>query len=89
VTRLTSVLRSLTGLSGHWGDHTVPRAFEDYLLPAEAVRDTGIDGETDPARYVTGRAATLHERLNLVADRASRGELDGVEIECWTWSTSV
>ena len=24
------------------------RAFEDYLLPAEAARDTGIDGETDP-----------------------------------------
>jgi len=28
------------------------RAFEDYLLPAEAARDTGIDGETDPGRYI-------------------------------------
>jgi hypothetical protein len=57
------------------------RAFEDYLLPAETVRNTGIGGETDPARYVTGRATILHERLNFVADRAARGDLDGVEIE--------
>jgi hypothetical protein len=42
------------------------RAFEDYLLPAAAARDTGIDGETDPARYVAGRAVTLHERLAFV-----------------------
>jgi hypothetical protein len=56
------------------------RAFEDYLLPAETVRNTGIGGETDPARYVTGRATILHERLNFVADRAARGDLDGVEI---------
>ncbi len=42
------------------------RAFEDYLLPAEAVRNTGIGDETDPARYVADRAATLHERLNFV-----------------------
>ena len=57
------------------------RAFEDYLLPAEAARDTGIDGETDPDRYVATRAATLRERLTFVAERAARGELDGVEIE--------
>jgi Tn3 transposase DDE domain len=44
-------------------------------------QDTGIGGETDPAGYVASRAATLHERLNFVADRASRGDLDGVEIE--------
>lgn len=57
------------------------RAFEDYLLPAEAARDTGIDGETDPDCYVATRAATLRERLTFVAERAARGELDGVEIE--------
>jgi hypothetical protein len=57
------------------------RAFEDYLLPAEAGRDTGIDDETDPGRYVTSRTAALHERLTFVAERAGRGELDGVEIE--------
>ena len=57
------------------------RAFEDYLLPAEALQNVGIGGETDPDRYVAGRAATLHERLNFVAARAARGELDGVEIE--------
>jgi TnpA family transposase len=56
------------------------RAFEDYLLPAETGRDTGIEGETDPERYITGRTAALHERLNFVAERAGRGELDGVEI---------
>ena len=57
------------------------RAFEDYLLPAEAGRDTGIDGETDPGRYIASRTAALRERLTFVADRAGRGELDGVEIE--------
>jgi TnpA family transposase len=57
------------------------RAFEDYLLPAETARDTGIDGETDPGRYVATRTATLRERLTFVAERAARGELDGVEIE--------
>jgi len=57
------------------------RAFETYLLPAAAVTDTGIDGETDPDRYVAARAAALHERLTFVAGRAERGELDGVEIE--------
>ena len=30
------------------------RAFEDYLLPAEAVQNVGIGGETDPDRYVAG-----------------------------------
>jgi TnpA family transposase len=57
------------------------RAFEDYLLPAEAARDTGIDGETDPGRYIASRTDALRERLSFVADRAGRGELDGVEIE--------
>lgn len=57
------------------------RAFEDYLLPAEATRDMGIDGETDPSRYIAARTAALRERLTFVADRAERGELDGVEIE--------
>jgi hypothetical protein len=57
------------------------RAFEDYLLHAEAGRDTGIDGEIDPGRYIASRTAVLRERLNLVAGRAGRGELDGVEIE--------
>ena len=81
-TAVLATLRERLKGSGVWvaGSRDY-RAFEDYLLPAEAVRDTGIGGETDPARYVAGRAATLHERLNLVADRASRGELDGVEIE--------
>ena len=57
------------------------RAFEDYLLPAEATRGTGIDGETDPARYITARTTALRERLTFVAERAVRGDLDGVEIE--------
>ena len=57
------------------------RAFEDYLLPVEAGRDTGIDGETDPGRYIVSRTAALRERLTFVADCAGRGELDGVEIE--------
>jgi len=57
------------------------RAFEDYLLPAEAARDMGIDGETDPGRYVTARTAALRERLTFVAERAASGELNGVEIE--------
>ena len=57
------------------------RAFEDYLLPAEAARDIGIDGETDPGRYIATRTAALRERLTFVAERAARGELDGVEIE--------
>jgi TnpA family transposase len=56
------------------------RAFEDYLLPA-AAQDLDIGGETDPHRYVAGRATALHERMNFVAARAARGELDGVEIE--------
>jgi TnpA family transposase len=57
------------------------RAFEDYLLPAEGLRNIGIGDETDPERYVASRATALHERLNFVAARAARGELDGVEIE--------
>jgi TnpA family transposase len=57
------------------------RAFEDYLLPAEGLRNIGIGDETDPERYVASRATVLHERLNFVAARAARGEFDGVEIE--------
>ena len=81
-TAVLATLRERLKGSGIWvaGSRDY-RAFEDYLLSAEAVRDTGINGETDPVGYVASRAATLHERLNFVADRASRGELDGVEIE--------
>ena len=57
------------------------RAFEDYLLPAEPSENAGIGGEADPDRYVAGRAAYLHECLTVLAARAARGELDGVEIE--------
>ena len=58
------------------------RAFEDYLLPVDDTADgRGIDGETDPDRYVAARGALLHERLQFVAACAARGELDGVEIE--------
>ena len=57
------------------------RAFEDYLLPAEAGRNLGIGQETDPAQFMKARAATLHEQLNVVMARAARGDLDGVEIE--------
>ncbi|HTT81818.1 MAG TPA: Tn3 family transposase [Stellaceae bacterium] len=57
------------------------RAFEDYLLPAETVRNVGIGQETDATRFIEARAAVLHERLNFVMARAARGELDGVEIE--------
>ena len=57
------------------------RAFENYLLPAEAAQNTGIDGQTDPGRYIATRTAALRERLTFVAERAARGELDGVEIE--------
>jgi TnpA family transposase len=41
------------------------RAFEDYLLPAEAARNIGIDHETDPTRYMKTRASArspLHRR---------------------------
>lgn len=57
------------------------QAFENYLLPAKAAWNTGIDGETDPGRYIAARTAVLRERLTFVAERAGRGELDGVEIE--------
>src|SRR5215469_9914609 len=51
------------------------RAFEDYLLPAEAGRNLGIGQETDPARFMQLRAAKLHDQLNVVTARAARGEL--------------
>ncbi len=57
------------------------RAFEDYLLPIGKAGPDGIGGETDPQRYMAARAALLHDQLNFVASRASRQELDGVEIE--------
>ncbi len=57
------------------------RAFEDHLLPAETPVSASAGGETDPDRYVAGRAAGLHERLAFVGARAGRGELNGVEIE--------
>lgn len=57
------------------------QAFETYLLPAGSGTTTGIDGETDPDRYIASRTAMLHERLTFVAARAARGDLDGVEIE--------
>jgi TnpA family transposase len=41
----------------------------------------GIDGETDPGRYIATRTEALRKRLTLVAERAGRDELDGVEIE--------
>ena len=48
------------------------RAFEDYLLPMNDTAETsGIDGETDPDRYVAARATLLHERLQFVAARAA------------------
>jgi hypothetical protein len=74
-TAVLATLRDRLKGSGIWvaGSRDY-RAFEDYLLPASAVRDTGIGGETDPARYAAARAATLHERLNFVADRATRGD---------------
>jgi TnpA family transposase len=81
-TAVLATLRDRLRGSNIWvaGSHDY-RAFEDYLLPAEAARDTSIDGETDPGRYVAARTETLRERLTLVAGRAARGELDGVEIE--------
>jgi TnpA family transposase len=58
------------------------RAFEDYLLPAQtALNGISDDPETDPGRYMKIRAAALDEKLKFVMARASRGELDGVEIE--------
>ncbi len=57
------------------------RAFEDYLLPADAGRNVGIGRETDASRFMEARAVALHERLNFVMVRAAQGELDGVEIE--------
>ncbi|WP_287990003.1 Tn3 family transposase [Acidiphilium sp.] len=57
------------------------QAFETYLLPAGTGTATGVDGETDPNRYIETRTETLRESLTFVAARAERGDLDGVEIE--------
>jgi TnpA family transposase len=58
------------------------RAFEDYLLPPDDTMEAGaIGGETESDRYVAARGTLLHERLQSVAARAARNELDGVEIE--------
>jgi hypothetical protein len=57
------------------------RAFEDYLLPAEATRNVSINQEANPDRYMGDRAAALHRQLTFVMAKAERGELDGVEIE--------
>jgi TnpA family transposase len=57
------------------------RAFEDYLLPAEATRNVSINQEANPDRYMSDRAAALHRQLTFVMAKAERGELDGVEIE--------
>jgi TnpA family transposase len=84
-TAVLAVLRDRLRSADVWvagtRDH---RAFEDYLLPAEAVGGTSapaIAGEADPGRYIAARAALLHERLCAVAELAGRGALDGVEIE--------
>lgn len=59
------------------------RAFEDYLLPIDApeIATIEVEGTKDAASYLARRADVLHERLSLVAERAERGDLDGVEIE--------
>jgi TnpA family transposase len=81
-TAVLATLRDRLKGSNIWvGGSRDYRAFEDYLLPAEALRDVTIEDEVGPERYIAGRAAALHERLNFVAARAARGELDGVEIE--------
>ena len=81
-TAVLATLRDRLKGSNIWvGGSRDYRAFEDYLLPAEALRDVTIEDEAGPERYIAGRAAALHERLNFVAARAARGELDGVEIE--------
>jgi len=83
-TAVLATLRDRLRGAGVWvagsRDH---RAFEDYLLPAEpaGTPTVGIAGEADPERYVAARAGLLHERLQFVAACATRGELDGVEIE--------
>jgi hypothetical protein len=65
-TAVLATLRDRLRGSGIWvaGSRDY-RAFEDYLLPAEAVRDTGIGGETDPAGYVrhVRRRTPCHTRL--------------------------
>jgi hypothetical protein len=73
-TAVLATLRERLGGSNIWvaGSRDY-RAFEDYLLPAEAGRDIGADGETNPGRYIAGRTAALRERLSFVAERAGRG----------------
>lgn len=71
---LTSLRDRLKG-SGIWvaGSRDY-RAFEDYLLPTEAVRDGGISDETDPTRYVAGRARSRPDaEWNVAARPDHRG----------------
>lgn len=56
------------------------QAFENYLLPAEAGRDTGINGRTDPGRYIAIRTAELRERLTFVAKSKSQRVKPAFEI---------
>jgi hypothetical protein len=54
-TAVLAMLRERLKGSGVWVSGSRDyRAFEDYLLPAEAVRDTGIGGETDPGSLCRG-----------------------------------
>jgi hypothetical protein len=64
------------------GSHNY-RAFEDYLLPIETpeIVTIQINGARDALGYLDLRADVLHERLSFVAERAKRGDLNGVEIE--------
>jgi hypothetical protein len=64
------------------GSHNY-RAFEDYLLPIEPpeIATMQIDGARDAVGYLGRRADALHERLSFVAERAERGDPDGVEIK--------
>lgn len=82
-TAVLATLRDRLRGSGIWvAGSRNHRAFEEYLLPAnDTVDASGIDGETDPDRYVAARGTLLHERLQFVAACAARSELDGVEIE--------
>jgi len=64
------------------------RAFEDYLLPAEAGRNLGIDQETDPANLTESQNSTPciyividHKMLYLVLSFSGSGDRNGWRIE--------